>query len=166
MDAPIHFLRQGDGIDNMPPGIAIGRARVIEINDAESIKPDELSRHRIRRNERLLLKTRNSSGAWNTDSFAEDFVFLSDEAADFLIKRGVKVVGVDYLSIGGFKRGGRYVHERLLGNGIWIIEGLDLSLVGPGRYELVCLPLRIRQGDGAPARAILRPLRMSGKKSR
>ena len=158
VDAPLHFIRQGTGIDMMPLDATIGKARVIEIKDAESIKPEELLPHRLRRGERILFKTRNSSHVWQTDEFVEDFVFISDDAARFLVERGVRMVGVDYLSVGSYKHGGSYVHKTLLGGGIWIIEGLDLSRVIPGKYELICLPLRLIQGDGAPARAIVRPV--------
>ncbi len=158
IDAPLHFIEHGKGVDKMPLDTAIGRARVIEIRDTESIKPEELLQHRIRRGERILFKTRNSSHVWQVDKFVEDFVFISDEAAHFLVERGVRVVGVDYLSVGSFKRGGSYVHKTLLGGGVWIIEGLDLSQVSPRKYDLICLPLKINQGDGAPARAIIRPV--------
>lgn len=156
IDAPIHFIQQGAGVDKMPLDATVGRARVIEIRDSESIKPEELLRHHIRRGERILFKTRNSSYVWRSDEFVEDFVFISDEAASFLAERCVRIVGVDYLSVGSFKRGGSHVHKILLGADIWIIEGLDLSQVSPGKYELICLPLKLEQGDGAPARAILR----------
>jgi arylformamidase len=95
---------------------------------------------------------------WQVDKFVEDFIFISDEAARFLVERSVRVVGVDYLSVGSFKCGGSYVHKTLLGGGVWIIEGLNLSQVSPGKYDLICLPLKINQGDGAPARAIIRPV--------
>ena len=157
VDTPLHFIRGGNGISEVPISATVGRARVIEISDADSIKPAELIHQRIRRGERLLFKTRNSSRAWKTDGFVEDFVFISEEGARFLALRGVALVGVDYLSVGGFKRGGRETHLALLEAGVCIIEGLDLSQVTPGRYELVCLPLRIAGAEGAPARAILRP---------
>jgi len=157
VDTPLHFIRGGNGISEVSISATVGRARVIEISDAESIKPAELIHQRIRRGERLLFKTRNSSRAWKTDGFVEDFVFISEEGARFLALRGVALVGVDYLSVGGFKRGGRETHLALLEAGVCIIEGLDLSQVTPGRYELVCLPLRIAGAEGAPARAILRP---------
>ncbi len=166
MDAPLHFMRQAKGIGEMPLDTTIGRARVVEIEDTESIKPGELLRHRIRRGERVLFKTRNSSRLWQTNEFVPDFVFISDEAALFLAERGVRLVGIDYLSVGGFKQGGSYVHKTLLSNGVWIIEGLDLSSVSPGRYDLICLPLKLDQGDGAPARAILRPIPASGVRRR
>ena len=162
LDAPLHFIQGGISIDRMPLDAAVGRARVIEIQDNESIKREELLSHRIRRGERILFKTRNSSRVWQTGTFVEDFVFISNEAAHFLVERGVRAIGIDYLSIGGFQRGGSEVHRTLLSGGVWIFEGLDLSLVSPGRYELICLPLKLEQADGAPARAILRPIR--GKK--
>ena len=130
---------------------------MIEIKDPESIKPEELARHRIRRGERILFKTHNSPHVWQKNEFAEDFVFISDAAADFLVDSGVRLVGVDYLSVGSFKHGGSYVHKTLLSGGVWAIEGLNLSNVIPGEYDLICLPLRIVAGDGAPARAILKP---------
>jgi arylformamidase len=158
VDAPIHFIEEGKGVDNIPLDIVVGRARVIEIRDPELIKPEELAGHRIRRGERILFKTRNSSHVWQKDEFVEDFVFISDAAADLLVDSGVRLIGIDYLSVGSFKHGGSYVHKTLLGGGIWIIEGLNLSNVTSGKYDLICLPLRIVAGDGAPARAILRPL--------
>ena len=166
MDAPAHFVRGGIGIDNMPLGAAIGSARVIPIRDRKSIKPDELVRHRIRRGERVLFKTHNSDHAWDTDSFVEDFVYLSATAAQYLAERQVRLVGVDYLSVGGFRADGVETHQALLKAGIWIIEGLNLKRVRPGRVQLVCLPLKIVGGDGAPARALVRPLGRFGREKR
>jgi arylformamidase len=156
MDAPLHFIRGGAGIDQLPLDIAMGQARVIEIDDGESIKLEELQKHEIGRGERILLKTSNSSYAWQRSGFVEDFVYISLEAARSLVESGVSLIGVDYLSVGGYKREGSEVHKTLLEAGIWLIEGLDLSKASAGQYELVCLPLRIVDGDGAPARAIIR----------
>ena len=164
MDAPRHFIRKGRGIDDMPLDATVGRARVIEIRDAESIKPAELVQHHLRPGERILFRTRNSTRVWKTDTFIEDFVFISEEAARFLVECRVAVVGVDYLSVGGFKRDGSEIHRILLGGGVWLIEGLDLSSVNPGKYDLICLPLKLVQGDGAPARAILRHAQAEGNK--
>jgi arylformamidase len=161
MDAPLHFIRQGIGIDKLPLNTTVGRARVIEIQDTESIKIEELLQHQIIRGERILFKTRNSSRAWQADNFIEDFVYISKDAARFLVERKVKVVGIDYLSVGGFKYDSVETHQTLLEGGVWIIEGLNLSFVSPGKYDLICLPLKVEQGDGAPARAILRPVRTS-----
>ncbi len=156
VDAPAHYLPGGAGVDKMPPGALIGPCRVIEIRGRVSVNPEELRRHRIRRGERLLLKTRGAARYWRTDSFIEDFVYVSKEAARFLAGRGVLAVGVDYLSVGGYKHDLADTHRILLEAGVWIIEGLNLSKVKPGRYELACLPLRIEGADGAPARALLR----------
>jgi arylformamidase len=156
MDAPLHFFRTGKSIDTMPLTACLGRARVIEIRDPESIKPEELRHYQLQRGERVLFKTRNSARCWQTDDFVEDFVYISQEAARFLAAQQVQTVGVDYLSVGGFFKDGVETHHALLEAGIWIIEGLDLSSVAPGMYELICLPLKIEGSDGAPARAILR----------
>jgi arylformamidase len=156
MDAPVHFVRDGEGMDRMPLGATMGRARVIEIQDPVSIKPDELGPHAIGRGERVLFKTRNSVRRWWEDDFIEDFVYVSQEAARHLADRGVRTVGIDYISVGGFYEDGSETHQALLGADIWIIEGLDLSGVDPGEHELICLPLKVNDGDGAPARALLR----------
>ena len=142
----------------MPLEAAIGPARVIPISDRESIKVEELAGHDIQPGERILFKTYNSEHCWDTDSFVEDFVYLSAPAARYLVERGVRLVGIDYLSVGGFQADGEETHQALLKAGIWIIEGLDLKQVRPGRVELVCLPLKIAGGDGAPARALVRQL--------
>lgn len=156
MDAPVHFVPGTASIDMMPFDATIGPARIIAIADTESIKPAELEPHDIQPGERILFKTSNSERCWNTDDFIEDFVYISAAAARYLAERGVRTVGVDYLSVGGYKKDGRETHHALLGAGVWIIEGLNLSSVAPGNYELICLPLKISGGDGAPARAILR----------
>ena len=158
MDAPIHWIPGGAGIDAMPLDATMGPARVIAIQDSVSIKPEELRPHDIQRGERVLFKTRNSERCWTTDAFVEDFVFISHEAAHYLVESGIRTVGVDYLSVGGYTMDGPETHRALLEAGIWIIEGLNLSPVTPGAYELICLPLRIAGADGAPARALLRPL--------
>ena len=158
MDAPRHFIPGGKGIDVMPLDATVGKARVIEIRDTRSIGPEELKKHGLRRGERILFKTKNSKRCWKAGAFVEDFVYISLEGAKFLAKKRVKAVGVDYLSVGGFKDDGSATHRVLLKSGIWIIEGLDLSAVKAGRYELICLPLKFWRGDGAPARAVLRRL--------
>ena len=158
MDAPTHFVRGGSGIDTMPLDAALGAARVIPIRDRESIKPAELARHAIRRGERILFKTHNSNHCWDTDNFVEDFVYISAAAAQYLAERQVRLVGVDYLSVGGFRFDGAETHQALLNAGIWLIEGLNLKRVRPGRVQLLCLPLKIFEGDGAPARALVRPM--------
>ncbi len=156
IDAPLHFIQDGQSIDNMPLSATIGRARVIEIQDTESIKVAELEHHRIQMGERILFKTINSTHYLQTDEFEKKYVFISKEAAEYLVKVRVQTVGVDYLSVGGYFKDGPETHRALLGAGIWIIEGLNLNPVTAGEYELICLPLKLTGGEGAPARAILK----------
>jgi arylformamidase len=163
MDAPLHFIHKGKGIHTMPLSVGIGQARVIEMHDPESIKPEELRPYQIQRGERVLFKTRNSPRCWQTDDFVEDFVYISQEAARYLAAQQVQLVGIDYLSVGGFTKDGVETHHALLEAGIWLIEGLNLTNIAPGIYELICLPLRIEDADGAPARAILRPAESTAK---
>jgi arylformamidase len=134
-------------------------ARAISVEDTESIKPDDLVKYRIRPGERILFKTKSSERAGREGPFAEDFVDISEEAARFLARSHVRLVGVDYLSVGGLKSDGASFHKILLTAGMWIIEGLDLFDVEAGRYDLLCLPLRIVGGDGAPARVAVRRLK-------
>ena len=156
MDAPRHFLANGIGLDEMPLDSTIGTARVINIEHHQAILPAELEPHNLQAGERVLFRTRNSERCWNDNQFVEDFVYISVAAAQFLVERQVRTIGIDYLSVGGYVYDGVETHQILLKAGIWLIEGLNLSAVKPGSYELVCLPLRIVGADGAPARAILR----------
>ena len=158
VDAPRHFLRAGRTIDRMPLSAVVGPARVIQVRHSKEIRVQELLTHRIRRGERILFKTCNSGRCWKSGAFVKEFVHLPAESARYLASLRLRCVGVDFLSVGGDKRDGAAVHRVLLGAGIWIIEGLDLSRARPGRYELICLPLKIAGGDGAPARVILRKL--------
>lgn len=153
VDAPAHFLQGGAGVDAMPYEAANGPARVVHARERDAIGPRALDG--LRRGERVLFKTRNSARPGGT-RFREKFVFLSIEAGRRAVDIGLRTVGVDYLSVGGYRANGEEIHRVLLSAGIWIIEGLDLSAIRPGRYDLACLPLRIAGGDGAPARAMLR----------
>jgi arylformamidase len=157
VDSPAHYLEAGPTVDQAPLEIMLGPARVVEMTDVESIKPDELRSHDLRGIQRILFRTRNSAFWHQGNTFRQDYVYITIEAAAYLVECGVRVVGVDYLSVGGL-RDGAAVHRTLLGAGIWIIEGLDLSGAAAGDYELACLPLKIKGGDGAPARAVLRPI--------
>ena len=158
MDAPRHFLEGAAGIEAMPIAAAIGRARVIQIHDPDVIRIPELESHHLMQGERVLFKTRNSQSCWKTDHFQNKYVYILPEAARYLAECGIQTVGIDYLSVDGFDNAGAETHRILLGAGIWIIEGLMLEHVEAGQYELVCLPLKIMGGDGAPARAVLRKL--------
>ena len=131
---------------------------MIEILNKEIITADELKPHRIRKGERVLFKTDNSKTRWYLKPFNKKFVALSLDAARFLAERKIKTLGVDYISIGSMQSDGAEIHRVLLKAGVWPIEGLDLSKVEPGDYEMICLPLRLVGSDGSPARVIIRPL--------
>jgi arylformamidase len=155
VDAPVHFLAEGAGVDAIPLDRLLGEARVVEVGEGPSIGAAQLLPLDPRPGERLLFKTLNSARCWKADRFLPDFVHLSVEAAALLAERQVRTVGIDYLSIAGTEEGVP-THVALLEKGICIIEGLDLSSVQPGSYELICLPLRLAGADGAPARVLLR----------
>lgn len=157
MDAPRHFLRDGAPIDTLPLDAVLGPARVIETTSSPAVTPADLPTD-LEPGERLLLKTPNSARNLLDVPFAEDFVYISQDAARLLADARIQTLGIDALSVGGFHQDLVETHEILLGAGIWIIEGLDLRTIAPGRYELACLPLKIMGSDGAPARAALRPL--------
>jgi arylformamidase len=155
MDAPLHFIEGGVSIDQMPLDTTVGPARVIEIADTFSIKPLELDPHDLQ-----LFKTANSESDWRGDPFKEDYVYISPEGAAFLVERGVRCVGIDYMSVGSTHPDeAKATHEILLRGGVWIIECLYLVGVPAGPYEMVCLPLKVEGAEGAPARAILRTAR-------
>jgi arylformamidase len=158
MDAPCHFKPGEDAIDQVPFEAGVGPARVIEIRDPERITVAELEPYDIEFGERILLKTANSPRAWRTDSFVKNAVYLTAEAARWLAAKGIRTIGIDYLSVGGFEADNAVaVHEPLIAANVAIIEGLDLSAVPPGPCDLVCLPIKLAGGDGAPARAFVRP---------
>ena len=155
MDAPLHFVERGASIDQLPVHATVGRCRVVEIKARVAIEPKHLEPHKLRRGERVLFKTRNSRRSWKADGFDKNFVSIAQDGAQYLADRGVLTVGIDYLSIGGWQRDGVETHQIMLGAGIWVIEGLNLAKVKPGRYELICLPLKLLGAEGAPARAVL-----------
>jgi arylformamidase len=155
VDAPLHFGVSHVGVDALPIDALIGPARVVAIEECAAIARADVEPLDVQPGERLLLKTRNSTRCWATDEFVADYVYVTPEAAAYLVERRVRTLGVDYLSVGG-RVDGAITHRVLLGAGVCVLEGLDLSAVAPGAYDLVALPLRIAGGDGAPARALLR----------
>jgi arylformamidase len=165
IDAPLHFSPDGQAIDDMPMDTTVGPARVIEIKDPVSIKVGELEPYDIQPGERLLFKTRNSPEVYKERELTGDYVYFSEEAARYLVEKKVRLVALDYLAIGNFrdKENLKAVHEILLLNGIYAIEGVNLDGVEPGEYELLCLPLRVEKGDAGPCRAILIPLERENK---
>jgi arylformamidase len=163
LDAPLHYIHGGASIDEMPPDAAAGECRVVDV-PGEIIDAETLAPWRIEPGERILFRTSNSEGCWCGACFRKRYVAVSPEGAQHLVSCGVRTVGIDYLSIGPYGEQGDETHRILLGAGIWIIEGLNLAAVAPGRYELLCLPLKIEGGDGAPARAMLRAAADSGER--
>lgn len=158
VDAPNHFLEGTSKVIEMPLENLIGAARVVEIDETvEAIEPSHLKN--LNGAERVLFKTKNSA-FWNEPEkgFRKDFTYIAPEAARFLAEKGIKLVGIDYLSVEKFGSEDFATHKILLEKGAVIIEGLDLREVPAGDYELICLPLKIdsETGDGAPARVVLR----------
>jgi arylformamidase len=156
VDAPRHMLDDGETLDRIPIERWLGPARVVAI-DAPAIGPAELAAVDLEGVDKVLFKTRNA-GKLHDPEFDPDFVALEPDGAEYLVARGVRLVGIDYLGIEAFASPDFATHHILLGAGVLIIEGLDLAAVPPGDYELLCLPLLIEAGDGAPARVILREL--------
>jgi arylformamidase len=155
VDAPRHFFDQGAGTESLPLELLIGRARVIEINSRAGIAAEDLAAIDLSDDIRVLIKTHNSR-LWGSPEFRQDYVGVTDSGAKHLVEHGIKVVGVDYLSVEKFHNPGAPAHHVLLGAGTIVIEGLNLREVDPGVYEMFCLPLRVVGSDGAPARVVLR----------
>ena len=155
VDAPRHFFDGGAGADELGLDLLLGRARVVEVHKRGGITAADLQAAGLREDLRVLLKTANSA-LWNDPAFHEEYTHLTESAARYLVDQGVKVIGVDYLSVEQFRKAGAPAHRALLSAGIVIIEGLNLSEAEAGMYEMYCLPLRIAGGDGAPARVVLR----------
>ena len=159
LDAPLHFVDGGIPVEQLDLEVLVGRAHLIEFdNSVEVITASDLEGAEIPGGTtRLLVKTRNSA-KWETDpaTFNEDYVAIAPDAARWIVGKGIKLVGIDHLSVAPYRED--YLvetHVILLGAGIIAVEGLRLGAVRPGSYELVCLPLKLEGSDGAPCRAIL-----------
>ena len=160
VDAPAHFIEGAAKVETLALDVLIGEAEVIEApRDARAIDENFVKAHFTQGTTRILFKTRNSA-FWNEPNpqFHTDFTYLDFHAARWLVEQGVKLVGIDYLSIEKFHQADHPTHHALLSHGVVILEGLNLADVPAGKYELICLPLRLRsnKGDGAPARVVLR----------
>jgi arylformamidase len=158
VDAPKHFFDDGAGVDSLSLDVLMGPARLIAFgNDVRSVGEAELMKHDLGGVERLLIRTRNS--AWlasGSSEFHSDYTYVAPDGAAYLAGLGVKLVGVDYLSVEQFHSGHHRTHRTLLEREIVIVEGLLLSEPPPGDYEFICLPIKLAGLDGAPARAVLR----------
>ncbi|MFC1812464.1 cyclase family protein [Thermodesulfobacteriota bacterium] len=161
VDAPLHFIRKGKTIEQLALDILIGPVWVAYLPDATDITSFDLSKLDLPYGtKRLLLRTRNSElWAAHENNFQTDFVALTLDAANWLIEKGIQLIGIDYLSVQRYKDGPE-VHQILLGADVVIVEGLNLANVKTGIYELICLPIKISGAEGAPARAVLRSFEM------
>ncbi|HEU4794382.1 MAG TPA: cyclase family protein [Pyrinomonadaceae bacterium] len=160
VDAPAHFIEGAKKVESLALDVLLGEAEVIEVPSEIRVIDQEFV---ATESTRVLFKTRNSEywgGNNRKADFRADFTYLDLPAAKKLIENGVKLVGIDYLSVEQFGSKDHEVHRALLEHEVIILEGLNLTDVPAGKYELICLPLRLRSnlGDGAPARAVLRTL--------
>ena len=155
VDAPVHFFDGAPGTDSLPIEMLFGRTRVVDITSRHGIDADDLASIDLSEDIRVLFRTPNSR-LWGDPEFHKDYVGVTESGARHLVDRGIKVVGVDYLSVEKFKTPGAPAHHILLGGGTIVIEGLNLRDAEPGVYDMYCLPLRIVGSDGAPARVVLR----------
>jgi len=157
VDAPKHFIADGHGIDAIPLDVLLGPCVVVDFPELAEIGPGDLEAKAIASGTtRLILKTRNSE-LWNdyAQGFRTDFVALTPAAAEWVIGRGIRLIGIDCLSIERYQEPGRVTHRALLAAEVVLVEGLDLRGIAAGPYELVCMPLKLKDCDGAPARVAL-----------
>ena len=159
VDGPGHFLPHGGGVETLPLEVLIGPAQVVQIApDRQIVAASDLDAAAVpAETERLLIKTGNSGWSRNDTAFREDYVALDESAAEWCLERGIRLVGIDYLSVEPFDAGNRAypVHRLFLEAGVVVLESLDLAAASAGPYQLVALPLLIPGSDGAPARAVL-----------
>lgn len=156
VDAPAHFIQGGAGVDGLDLDLLVGPALVVHAPQIDALSAEVLAGLSIPPGtERLLFRTRNSE-SWGRggEGFRENYVGVTEDGARWLIDRGVRLVGMDYLSVAPYDE---LVppHRALLGASLIVVEGLDLRGIAPGEYQFICLPLKVVGGDGAPARAIL-----------
>ena len=155
VDAQKHILDGGLAVDALHLDVLMGPAMLITVpDDAMAVTEALLRAHDLAGQQRVLIRTRNSGFIRQRD-FVRDYTYLAPDGAEYLVSIGVKLVGIDYMSIEQFHSGHHMTHRTLLGRGVVIVEGLDLSVPPPGRYDLRVLPLRLAGLDGAPARAVL-----------
>jgi arylformamidase len=155
VDAPAHFIEGGATVDQLPLEILLGKTRVVALGSRERVERADLAALDLRDDLRVLLKTR-MSGQILRGGYQEDHLYVTVDAAHYLAQAGIKLVGFDYLSIDRAGSADFPAHQALLGAGVVVVEGLDLSEVEPGEYDMACLPLRVAEGDAAPARVVLR----------
>lgn len=154
IDAPRHFLFGKSGIDNIALSKLVGKAKVFAIKSPNLISLSDVKKLPIKEHDKIFFKTRNS-GLLKKKKFTSDYVSVSLEAARYLAKKKIDLVGIDYFGVEAKSAPGHPVHRALLKAGIVIIEGADLSSVPQGQYQVAALPLKLKNGDGAPTRVLL-----------
>jgi len=156
IDAPNHFLENGKGVDKIDLEKLVGVCKVLDLTKIKSLEilPHHLEEKDIKKGDRIIFKTGNFS-LLKKSTFPKSYVSLSEDAANFLVDKEICLVGTDFLGIEKKGNPKHPVHKTLLSNGIVIVEGLDLSKVKEGIYDIVCLPLKVVGGDGSPARVLL-----------
>ena len=149
VDAPGHFIDGAAGVETLDVDALCGPGLLVDLRDVESIDADAIAGIDLDGATRVLFATRNSE-LWSRNGFTWDFVSITPEAAALLVDAGVRLVGIDYLSVGSPE-----THRVLLAARVVIVEGLDLTGVAPGRYDVFCGPVKLEGADGAPARVLL-----------
>jgi arylformamidase len=155
IDAPLHYITNGDDVTKFNSEVLLGAVKVISIANEHEISLEELKNKSINKGDRVFFKTINSNTNWIFEPFKYDYVALSAEAAKYLAEKEVAMVGIDYISIGGIENNNE-VHVTLLEKGICIVEGLLLKDIEEGIHELICLPLFIESAEGSPATVLLK----------
>ncbi|WP_116108208.1 cyclase family protein [Lewinella sp. IMCC34191] len=162
MDAPSHFLAQGVDISQAPFEVGMGPVRIANVTPRAEVTPEDLIAYEERtrpleKGERLILRTPNSDKAnWLQQPFDKEYHAIGPAAAHWISDKRLRLIGVDYLSVGPFHEGNPQTHRALLGAKVWIIEGVDLRRVKEGDYEMICLPLKISGGDASPIRILIK----------
>jgi arylformamidase len=154
VDPPAHYVEGGATVDAIPPEVMVGPGVILDMKSRPCVDRQALAESWTEDYRRVLLKTDNSPKLLKQD-FDEDFVALTQDGAEFLVERGVKLVGIDYLSIEKYMTPGAPVHHILISAGVLIVEGLYLADIPAGPCQIYCLPMKIKGGDGAPARILI-----------
>ena len=160
MDAPLHFLDEAQDISTMPVSAMVGAGKIMLIEEKEHISKKAIQQAEervghIKKGDRILFKTHHSNKDWIMEEFRTDYTALAADGAQYLVDKGIALVGIDYLSIAPYDNLVE-IHQILLKQKIWIVEGLRLLNIEEGEYEIICLPLKIKGADGAPARVLVR----------
>jgi len=154
VDPPAHYFANGPGVDQIPLGVMVGPGIVLDMRGKPYVDRQALAESPMGAYRRVLLKTDNAERLLQSE-FVSDYVYLTEDGAEFLVERGVQLIGTDYLSIERFRSPGAPVHRTLLTGGILIVEGVNLLDVPTGPCKIYCLPLKIKDADGAPARVLI-----------